>query len=87
MLAPQELGFCRVQALVHQALVLRLVSVRLVSVLRLALVRRASVHPVWVRPQAWALVVRVLDVIVRAPKVRGLARTAVAQRTVAAYAN
>ena len=63
------------------------VSVRLVSVLRLAQVRRASVHPVWGRPQAWALVVRVLDVIVRAPKARGLARTAVAQRTVAAYAN
>ena len=44
-------------------------------------------HLVWGRPQAWALVVRVLDVIVRAPKARGLARTAVAQRTVAAYAN
>ena len=81
MLARLELGFCRALALVHRALVLPQVSVRR------ALVRRASVHPVWVRPQAWALVGRVLDMIVRAPKVRGLARTAVAQRTVAAYAN
>jgi len=50
-------------------------------------VRRASVHPVWVRPQVWALVARVLGVIVMVPKAQALARTEAAQPTVVAYAN
>ena len=30
-------------------------------------------HPVWVRPQVWALVARVLGVIVMVPKAQALA--------------
>jgi hypothetical protein len=58
----------------------------------LALVRLVLVHLVlepreWVQRQVWALVARVLGVIVMVPKAQALARTEAAQPTVVAYAN
>jgi hypothetical protein len=66
--------------------VLRLVLVRLVLVLRLALVRPVLEPREWVQRQVWALVARVLDMIVKVPKARALARTEAAQLTAAVRA-
>jgi hypothetical protein len=41
----------------------------------------------WVQRQVWALVARVLGMIVMVPKARALARTEAAQLTAAARAN
>jgi hypothetical protein len=56
-------------------------------VLRLVLVRLVLEPREWVQRQVWALVGRVLGMIVMVPKAQALARTEAAQPTVAAYAN
>jgi hypothetical protein len=56
-------------------------------VLRLVLVRLVLEPREWVQRQVWALVARVLGMIVMVPKAQALARTEAAQPTVAAYAN
>jgi hypothetical protein len=45
------------------------------------------VRPEWVQRQEWALVARVLGMIVMVPKAQALARTEAAQLTEAARAN
>jgi hypothetical protein len=72
--------------LVRLVLVLRLALVRPVLVLRLALVRPVLEPREWVQRQVWALVARVLDMIVKVPKARALARTEAAQLTAAVRA-
>ena len=89
MLERRVLGCCQAQALVHQGLGLHQgwALVRRGWVLRLVLVRLVLEPREWVQRQVWALVARVLGVIVMVPKAQALARTEAAQPTVVAYAN
>jgi hypothetical protein len=56
-------------------------------VLRLVLVRLVLEPREWVQRQVWALVGRVLGMIVMVPKAQALARTEAAQLTAAARAS
>ena len=87
MLERRVLEYCQARALVLLGLGSHQGWARRGWVLRLVLVRLVLEPREWVQRQVWALVGRVLGMIVMVPKAQALVRTEAAQLTAAARAS